>query len=127
MSKRKQVDKIVKGLLHIKLHYNSNMSKRKQVDKIVKGMVRSGTPTIVFEHIATSIPTSMHVNSKEFMLMTDKSDKQDELFDMGLEALFKRVKENGEVTDFDYYSNLDEFFEQYFFFGLYNKGKLATR
>ena len=102
------------------------MSKRNQVDKIVKGMVRSGTPTIVFEHIATSIPTSMHVNSKEFMLMTDKSDKQDESFDMGLEALFKRVKQNGEATDFDYYSNLDEFFEQYFFFGLYNKGKLAT-
>jgi len=45
---------------------------------------------------------------------------------MGLEALFKRVKQNGEATDFDYYSNLDEFFEQYFFFGLYNKGKLAT-
>lgn len=102
------------------------MSKSKQVDKIVKGMVRSGTPTIVFEHIATSIPTSMHVNSKEFQLMTDTSSKQDELFDIGLEALFKRVKQNGEATDFDYYSTLEEFFEQFFFFGLYNKGKLHT-
>jgi|TARA_E500000178_G_scaffold305310_1_gene316691 hypothetical protein len=71
-----------------------------------------------FEHIATGYPEEVKLTEEEFKLMTAKKDR-DINFDKALFSLHAR----GELTS---YGNIEEFFEHFFFEGVYMNNKLRS-
>ena len=89
------------------------MSKTEISKSVGESLAQGYKACVRLEHIATSYPSVVPINSKEFMLLTVK-DNQDACSDLAFSSMISRG-----VLEPDW-------FEDYFFEGVYYEGQLKS-
>ena len=89
------------------------MSKTENSKSVGESMAKQYKACVRLEHIATSYPEVVPINSKEYMLLTVK-DNQDACSDLAFGSMISR----GALEP--------NWFEDYFFEGVYYEGQLKS-
>ena len=87
--------------------------------------VKPDVCTTKFEHIATRIPLEIKITSHEFDLLTSKSDV-DKNTDQAWLSMWLRNTEINSQTHKTSDEDINEFFQDYFFDGVFLNGKLRS-
>ena len=89
------------------------MSKTEISKSVGESLAQSYKACVRLEHIATSYPSVVPINSKEFMLLTVKNNQ-----DAGSDLAFGSMISRGVLEP--------NWFEDYFFEGVYYEGQLKS-
>jgi len=90
------------------------MSKTEISKSVGESLTQGYKACVRLEHIATSYPNVLAINSKEFMLLTQKGKNVDECSDLAFGSMISR----GVLEP--------NWFEDYFFEGVYYEGQLKS-
>ena len=81
--------------------------------------------TVKFEHIATRIPKEIDITSHEFDLLTSKSDV-DKNTDQAWLSMWLRNSEINSQTQKTSDEDINEFFQDFYFDGVFMNGQLRS-